>query len=208
MKRALLILTLSMSILGVHAFAQEPKEGGKEPTKEAATEKAAEKLEQAEKQEQKDLIFKTVNFILLFGLIIYFLRKPASDFFTSRTAAIQQGMADAAAARDAAEKRLAEMEQRLTHLGDEIAGLRAAAAGEDEIQAKRMSEATDAEAAKIRAAAESEIDTMARAARLELKKYAAKLAVDLAESRLKTEMNPQSQAHLLDAYVKDLGGKN
>jgi F-type H+-transporting ATPase subunit b len=199
MKRALLILALL--IAGTAAYAQEPAEPKAEPSAEA--------IEKQEKQETKDLIYKTVNFAILAGLIVYFLRKPAADFFASRTAAIQKGMADAKIAREAAEKRLAEIEARLARLGDEIGGLRAEAAKEDAVQAERMKLASDAEGAKILASAESEIDTLTRAARLELKSYAAQLAVDLAEVRIKERMSANEQEHLLQAHIRDLsGGKN
>ena len=197
MKRAFLIFAL---LVAGAAYAQEPAESKAEPSKEA--------IEKQEKQESKDLIYKLVNFAILFGLLGYFLRKPAADFFASRTAAIQKGMADAKIAREAADKRLAEIEARLARLGDDIGGLRADAAKEDAVQAERMRLATDAEGAKILAAAESEIDTMTRAARLDLKAYAAKLAVDLAEERIKGQMNAGAQEHLLQAYVKDLIGKD
>jgi len=163
-----------------------------------------EEKEKIEKQETKDLIYKSINFVILFGLIIYFLAKPAKEFFESRTAAIRKGMADAAAARESAEKRLAEIEQKLAHLNEEIAGLRAEAATEDAVQAELMRKATEAEGAKILAAAEAEIDVKTRTARLELKAYAAKLAVDLAEERIKGRMTPEVQGRLLQSFVNDL----
>ena len=203
MKRILLILTL---LLAGMTCAQEPAEPKQEAKHE---EQSSEAKEAAEKQESKDLIYKTINFVILFGLIGYFLRKPAADFFASRTASIQKGMADAKVAREAADQRLSEIEKKLGNLGAEIAALQAEAAREDAAQTERMRQQSDAEGAKILTAAESEIDTMTRAARLELKAYAAKLAVDLAEERLKSQMNPGAQERLLQAYVKDLsGGKN
>ena len=197
----------------VHTQA-EPK-GEKPPIKteageleldeKLAHEPTPEEKEKIEKQETKDLIYKSINFVILFGLIIYFLAKPASDFFTARTASIRKGMEDAAIAREAAEKRLAEIEQKLSHLNEEIAGLRAEAAKEDAVQTERMRQATEAEGAKILAAAESEIDVKTRTARLELKAYAAKLAVDLAEERLKNRMTPEVQGRLLQSFVDDMG---
>ena len=173
-----------------------------------------EEIEKIEKQETKDLIYKSINFVILFGLIIYFLAKPAKEFFESRTASIRKGMADAAAARDAAEKRLAVIEQKLAHLNEEIAGLRAEAAKEDAVQVDLMRKATEAEGAKILAAAAAEIDVKTRTARLELKAYAAKLAVDLAEERIKSRMTPDAQGRLMASFVNDVanvssgGGKN
>ena len=198
MKQAFLILTL---LIAGAAYAQEPAESKAEPSAEA--------VEKQEKQESKDLIYKTVNFAIMAGLLIYFLRKPAADFFAGRTAAIQKGMAEAKIAREAAEKRLAEIEAKLGMLGDEIGNLRADAGLEDALQAERMRQASEADAAKILASAESEIDTLTRAARLELKSYAAQLAVDLAEVQIKGRMSAGEQEHLLQAHIRDLtGGKN
>ncbi len=205
--RSLLILTFTFLVAGM-VFAQEPSE----PKKEEPSAESAEKKEAAEKQESKDLIYKSVNFVLLFGLLGYFLGKPATQFFQSRTEAIQKGMADAKIAREAADKRLDEIELKLSHLSADIGAMQAEAAKEDAAQAERMRRQTEEEGAKIHSGAESEIDTMTRAARLELKAYAAKLAVDLAEERLKSELNPQvhpaAQERLVNAYVQDLGGKN
>lgn len=226
--RLLLVAALAVLVLPIRAQEQaEPAKptaatGDTKPgkTKEPALEieaKAEEgkhltpaEQEKLDRLEKKDLIYKSINFVILFGLIIYFLAKPAKEFFTARTASIRQGMSDAAAARDAAEKRLAEIEQKLSHLNEEIAGLRAEAAKEDAVQADRMRQATEAEGAKILAAAEAEIDVKTRTARLELKAYAAKLAVDLAEERIKGRMTPDVQGRLLQAFVDDLakGGKN
>jgi F0F1-type ATP synthase membrane subunit b/b' len=89
-------------------------------------------------------------------------------------------------------------------LNQEIGGMRAEAAKEDAVQAERMRQATEAEAAKIRAASEAEIDTMARTARFELKAFVAELAVELAEERIKSRMTPDVQGHLLQSYMKDL----
>lgn len=161
----------------------------------------------------KTLIWKIVNFVAFFGMLFYFLRKPASDFFKARTAAIQKEMLEAKAAREAAEKRLAEIEQKLARLSDEIAAFRAEAGREDLITAERMRQDTEAEAAKILANAEAEIDTLARNARLDLKVYTAQLAVELAKERIQKEMNAETEARLLRHYVADLkdggrGGKN
>jgi F-type H+-transporting ATPase subunit b len=208
-RRSALLLLLAALVVGP-AFAQEH-------APDPAAGKKAEGQEEGQKAEEheggsRELIWKIVNFVLFFGAAGYFLRKPAGDFFAGRTRAIQQGMAEAKEAREQGEKRLAEMEQRLARLGEEIAALRAGAAREDATAAERMRQATEAESAKILANAEAEISTLARAARQELKAFTSDLAVELAAERLKKEMTPEAQGRLLQHYVADLsdgkGGKN
>jgi len=219
-----LCLTLALLLAPGFALSQEPtpekkadehaqpKEG--EKASEAKTEHAEGKGEgHGEEGGTKTLIWKIVNFVAFFGLLFYFLRKPASELFVNRTKAIQQEMLEAKAAREAAEKRLAEIEQKLAHLGEEIAAFRAEAGREDLITAERMRQETEAEAAKILANAEAEIGVIARSARLDLKVYTAQLAVELAKERIQKEMTAETQARLLRHYVADLsdggkGGKN
>jgi F0F1-type ATP synthase membrane subunit b/b' len=59
---------------------------------------------------------------------------------------------------------------------------------------------------KIAAAAKAEIEAAERAARLELKALAARLAVDGAESLLAKQLTAQVQASLLSNFVKSLEG--
>lgn len=151
---------------------------------------------------------KVLNFIALFGLLGYLLRKPAGEFFAGRTRAIQQGIAEARQARQAAAKRLAEIEHRLERLGDEIKVLREEAWRESAAQRERLRASAGAEADKILANAEAEINALARAARLELKSYTAQLAVEMAEERIKNQMNPEVQSRILRTYVQDLGDQN
>ncbi len=147
---------------------------------------------------------QVLNFVVLFGVLGYLLRKPAREFFAGRTRAIQQSVAEARAAREQAEKRLAEVEERLKRLGEEIGALEDEARREAAAERDRLRAAAQVEAGKILAAAESEITNLTRVARRELKSYAARLAVELAEERLRREMNPDTQDRLLRAYAEDL----
>lgn len=159
---------------------------------------------QAEGETGLQVAFKVINFVILFGLLGYLLRKPAGEFFAGRTRAIQQNLAEARSAREQAEKRLAEIEQRLARLGEEVGALRAQAEREAADQRDRLRAAAAKEAEKILATAESEIDGLARTARLELKSYTAQLAVELAEERIRAEMKPETQERIVRAYVEDL----
>ncbi len=72
--------------------------------------------------------------------------------------------------------------------------------------APRIRIATRSDAQKIAAAAKAEIEAAERAARLELKALAAKLAVDGAESLLAKQLTPQAQESLISSFVKSLEG--
>ena len=70
--------------------------------------------------------------------------------------------------------------------------------------AERIARQTAAESAKIQANAEQEIASAAKAARTELRRYAAGLAVELAERQIRARMTPDTQDGLVRGFVRDL----
>ena len=67
-----------------------------------------------------------------------------------------------------------------------------------------MAQHTAAEIAKIQAHAEQEIASAGKAARMELKRYSAELAIDLAEQKIRARMTPETQDALVRGFVRDL----
>jgi F0F1-type ATP synthase membrane subunit b/b' len=67
-----------------------------------------------------------------------------------------------------------------------------------------MADQVDAEMAKIQEHGGREIAAAGKAARLELKRYAAELALALAEQKVRTRMNPETQDALVRGFVQGL----
>jgi F0F1-type ATP synthase membrane subunit b/b' len=72
------------------------------------------------------------------------------------------------------------------------------------VEIERLAQHTAAEIAKIQAHAEQEIASAGKAARTELKRYSAQLAVELAEQKIRARMTPQTQDALVRGFVRDL----
>ena len=60
---------------------------------------------------------------------------------------------------------------------------------------------------KIRLAAKAEVEAAERAARVELKALAARLAVDRAESLVTKQMTPALQEAMINRFVQSLEGR-
>jgi len=151
-------------------------------------------------------IFKWINFAIVAGAILWLCLKKAPGFFRGRAEAIGSAITKAGAAKAAADAQLREAETKLANLDKEVAELRAFAERESAAEVERIRTATRTDLAKIAVAAKAEIKAAERAARLELKALAAKLAVDGAESLLIKQLTAQAQAALLNNFVKSLEG--
>ncbi len=154
------------------------------------------------------LVWKWANFVILAGGAAYLLRKHLPKFFQDRTAEIQKDITEAQAQKQAAEKRAAEMDARLNTLGADIETFRVQAKIEMEREATRIRQETAHQIEKLQKQAEQEIESAGNLASRELHAYAARLALDLAEQRIRTRLDASTEAGLVDDFTKDLGSRN
>jgi F-type H+-transporting ATPase subunit b len=125
-----------------------------------------------------------LNFGIVAALIIWVSKKYLPAAFRNRTAAIQRAMEEARRASEDANRRLADIEQRLSRLDAEIGGIRAQAEKEAAAEEEKIKAAAAEDARKIVESAEQEITAATKAARRDLTKYAADLAVSLARHQI------------------------
>jgi F-type H+-transporting ATPase subunit b len=173
---------------------------------ETASERAAEGAEAVTEGEDGMQLWAWANFVLLAGGLVWVFRKNAVPYFTARAVGIRQGMMEADKARAAAEQRIAAVEARLARLGADIKALKDAAMAEEKSEHERVRQETAAELAKIRVHAEREIASAGKAARAELKRYSASLAVAGAVEKIRARMNPATQDALVHGFAHDLSG--
>jgi F-type H+-transporting ATPase subunit b len=148
--------------------------------------------------------WKWANFALLAAGLGYLIAKNAPAVFRARTVEIQKGIAEAQALKNDAERRAAEVEARMRTLGAEIERLRAESSSEMQKEAGRIREETVKQVARIEQQAAQEIEAAAKTARRDLKNYAAMLALDLAEQRVREKVDASTEASLVDGFLQDL----
>jgi F-type H+-transporting ATPase subunit b len=193
MKRAALLLL----IVAGAGFAQEPSKANETPLQEAAE-------SPAEGEHGKLELWKWANFVVLAGALGYMVAKNAGPFFSARSQQIRKDMVEAQEARQQAEARAADVDRRLASLESEIAALRADSQKEAQSERERLAQQTAADLAKIQAHAEQEIVAAGKAARSDLKRFSAELAIELAEHRIRSRMTPETQEALVRGFVHDL----
>jgi F-type H+-transporting ATPase subunit b len=147
-----------------------------------------------------------VNFLIVAGAVGYFSRKSLPGIFRNRTASIQKAMQEARKASEDANRRLSEIEARLSRLDTEIAAMRANAEKEAAAEEARIKAAAEEDGRKIVESAEQEIAAAAKLARRELTNYAANLAVSLAARQIKVD--PATDQALVQDFARELSAKN
>jgi F-type H+-transporting ATPase subunit b len=150
------------------------------------------------------VVWKWGNFLILFGGLGWYLRKPLKDFLESRTRSIQEGLANGRLAKEMAAKQLSEIESRLAHVDEEIRALKTQAFSEAEEERSRILESAKVEARKILELAQREIDGIKKSARLELKSHIAELAVRLAEEQLQKSVGSEENRRLVLQFLDSL----
>ena len=151
-------------------------------------------------------VWKFVNLLVFILVLVYFLRRPLSEAFRARRASIRRELMRAQEERNAAEAKLEEVNARLSRLDAEVATIREQSAREAEEERERIRIATERETQKLREQAQREIESAGKAARQELREFAAEQSVRLAEEMIRRDMRPEDDTRLIKLEIEELGG--
>lgn len=198
----LLVIVCLSSPAGVFALANgEASRVGASPvqTIAAVSEPAA-----GEPGALRESVFKWINFLLLFGALVYFLRKPVQEFFAQREAAIRRSLEEARAAKERAEHDLGVVLVKLEQLEQEVAALKSEAATQMEADRRQILTAAQAEAERMVTSAHQEVAQLVKNARKELREYSAELVVQMAEEKIKSGIRPENHGPLFEKFVASL----
>lgn len=162
---------------------------------------------EAQKEERVEFgdIWKWANFVILAAGLGYLMKKHLPPMFRDRTAEIQKDITEAQAIKKDAEARAAAVEARVAALGAEMDRFRAQSKIEMQQEGDRIRQETARQIARQDTQAQQEIEAAGKTARRELKEYAAKLALELAEQRIRARVDDRVESALVDAFVADLG---
>jgi len=150
-------------------------------------------------------IAKAVNFALLVGVLVYFLRAPLTAYLHGRIGKVREDLVTAAQTREAATRALAEIEARLKALPAEIESLRQRGAEDLVAERARIEQAAETERQRLLEQTRREIDTRLRIARRELLELTASLAMGIASDRIARSITPEDQARMIDRYSQQIG---
>jgi len=147
--------------------------------------------------------------LAVFILGLYFLlRRPLSEGFKAKREKIRAELIKAQQERDAALKKLEEVEARLSMLDTEVAGIKEKSQAEAEAEKTRIAVQTESDIAKMREQAKSEIARAGQQATAELRRFSAEESIRLAEEMLRKQVGSETDSKLVKAGIDNLGGLN
>ena len=151
-------------------------------------------------------LLEDLNSAVLIGAILWGIFKYVPKIFRQRSETLQKQLFDARSATSEANTRLAVVEERLSKLGIEIEAIRAQTERDAASDEKRILESLEAEKQRLLSSVDQEIEAAGAAAKRELKKYAATLAVDRAMAQV--HLTPDDDRALIRAFGEDLRSSN
>lgn len=152
-------------------------------------------------------VAKVVNFAILVGVLVYFLRAPLAGYMAGRIAKVREDLVTAATTRETASRQLAEIDSKLKALPGEIEALKRRGAEDIVEERRRIEEAAAAERQRLLEQTRREIDMRLRVARRELLELTANLAVGVAATRIKSSITAEDQSRMIDRYAAQLTGE-
>ncbi len=154
-----------------------------------------------------DWLPRIINFAIIAGVVIYFMRKPIRDFFANRSAEIAKAMQESKEARERAVAALAEMERKIKDLEVETNRMVTEAESRGEKDRAALVEEGKKLAQEIQDQVKEGIGIETEKAKTALAVEAALLSIDLAEGKIKEKISGQDHERIVKEYISKVGGK-
>ncbi len=147
---------------------------------------------------------KSLNFIILFGGLAYFLSKPLRNYLKKRALEIEQSLEEAENKRQEAEEKLNETRVQLEGLEEKIAQIKKEAKSLGQREKDRIIKEAKKEAESIKRSTQQEIDLLVEGRIQELKEFTIEMAALLAQERIKKRMTLQDHSFFIDKCIERL----
>ena len=153
-------------------------------------------------------LWKFINLGIFVYILVYLVKKPLSDAFKAKRDVIREELIKAEEEKQAALSRLTEVEAKLVGVEQEKAAIAKNAREEVDYEKKRLAEQGAAEAAKLKAQADSELTRLGAVARIQLRRFAVDESLRLAEEKLVASVDGNTDSRLIKSGIQAIGGLN
>jgi F-type H+-transporting ATPase subunit b len=151
------------------------------------------------------LLFRWLNFLIVFGGIAYLIAKYGGSFFSANAKAISASIREATAVKVEADRELREVETKIARLDQDVAEMREEARRNWAAESERLNTSAQAEIEKIAHAAREELAASERAAQQQVREMAASMAVERAAALVSSMMNTEVRSRMFQSFLRELG---
>jgi F-type H+-transporting ATPase subunit b len=149
----------------------------------------------------KDIIWRTMNFVVLAGGLFILLKKPVANALAGRRQGIKDQIDDLEKQKQEAEQQLSEYQQKLNQLEKEVENIVAEYVKDGEAIKAKIIEEAKASAEKLEGQAKKNIEHEFEKAKKEIRAEMADQAVAMAEALIKKSINDEDQKRIISEYL-------
>ena len=149
-------------------------------------------------------LWKFINLAIFTAAGIYVLRKPINQALLARREAIQQELVRAQQEREQALARVAEADNLLGRLDNDVRTVQEQAREEATSEKQRIAASTEREIEKLKQQAQREMETADKLARKELRQFLAEKSVAMARDSIRAQMRPEDDTALIRENIGEL----
>jgi F-type H+-transporting ATPase subunit b len=149
-------------------------------------------------------LWKFINLAIFTAAGIFVLRTPISQALSARRGAIEQELVAAQQERERALAQVAEADNLLGRLHEDVRALHQQADAEAKAERDRLAASTTTEIEKLKQQSQREIDSAGKLARKELREFLAQRSIELARESVRSQMRPEDDTALIRENIGDL----
>jgi F-type H+-transporting ATPase subunit b len=153
-------------------------------------------------------LWKFINLAVFIAAAVYLHRRfgrPLSQALRARGEGIKFELQRAREEKEQALAKLAEVEAKIKRMDGEVASIREQAKLEAEAERARIKIATETEVTKLTRQAQREIESTSKAAVQELREFAARQSVIIAEKSIRRDLRTDDDHRIIGLNVEQLG---
>jgi F-type H+-transporting ATPase subunit b len=148
-----------------------------------------------------DLLYRSINFIIFFGVLFFLLRKPLKQALADRRDSIQKELQDLEAKKEEATRAFQALGKRISNIKEEREAILAEYKAEAEKEKQKIIENAQKTASRIIDQSQITIQQEMQKANQALRQEMSDMAVRMAEDLLKKNITENDQEVLIGEYL-------
>lgn len=156
----------------------------------------------------KGFAFKTLNAVIIIGLLVWMLAPKIKDFFSGRRQEIKESLETTAVQKAEAERQYREYAEKIDKASLEIDGIFEMIKAQGVVEKQKIIEDANKVAQKMKEDAQARLEQELKKASSQLRSEAVALSVQMAEEILKKNINAQDHETMVKEYMDKVVNKH